>query len=133
VDCRGLATDLLQLRQHADRIADRHRRDDQRGLRALGRAGVDLLLPVVRHVVTEAADHGVRLQARRGQRVIEDLESSRLLHHQLAAAACRLEPFFSGVSAGAVYLYIPTNHHNKFAAMQWTQFVSSKIHGHLHH
>jgi hypothetical protein len=38
-------------------------------------------------VIDKAADHGVGLQARRWQRVVEDLGRSRLLHHQLAAAA----------------------------------------------
>ena len=55
-------------------------------------AGVDLLLPVVRHVVTEAADHGVRLQARRWQRIVEDLGCRWLLDHQLAAPASPFAP-----------------------------------------
>jgi hypothetical protein len=37
------------------------------------RTGVDLFLPVVRNVVDEAADQGVGLQARRWQRIVEDL------------------------------------------------------------
>jgi hypothetical protein len=50
-------------------------------------ARVDLLLPVVRDVVHEAADDRVGLQARRGQRVVKDLRGGRLLHQELAAAA----------------------------------------------
>ena len=50
-------------------------------------AGVDLLLPVVGDVIDKAADAGVGLQARRWQRVVEDLGRGRLLHEQLAAPA----------------------------------------------
>jgi len=50
-------------------------------------ARIDLLLPVVREVVDEAADDGVRLQARRWQRVVEDLRGGWLLQQQLAALA----------------------------------------------
>ena len=42
VDCRGNTADLLRLRQHAGRISGRHGRNDQRGLRAVRRAGVDV-------------------------------------------------------------------------------------------
>jgi len=38
-------------------------------------------------VIDEAADHRVGLQARRWQRVVEDLGRSRLLHQDLAAPA----------------------------------------------
>ena len=50
-------------------------------------ARIDLLLPVVREVVDEAADDGVGLQARRWQRVVEDLRGGGLLQQQLAALA----------------------------------------------
>ena len=56
------------------------------------RAGVDLLLPVVRQVITEAADHGVGLQARRWQCVVKDLGGCWLLEQQLAAATGPLAP-----------------------------------------
>ena len=42
VDCRGNTADFLRLWQHAGRISRRHGRHDQRGLRAVGRAGVGL-------------------------------------------------------------------------------------------
>ena len=58
-----------------------------RARRAHPRAGVDLLLPVVRNVVHEAADGRVGLQTWRWQRVVEDLGRSRLLDQQLAALA----------------------------------------------
>ena len=51
------------------------------------RAGVDLLLPVVRHVVDEAADHRVGQQARRWQPLSMICGGGRLLHQQLAALA----------------------------------------------
>jgi len=54
------------------------------------RAGVDSLLPVVRQVVNKTADHGVGLQARRGQRVVKDLGRGGLLEQQLAAPASPL-------------------------------------------
>ena len=59
----------------------------RRARRVHARAGVDLLLPVVGDVVDKAADDGVGLQARRWQRVVEDLRGCGLLHQQLAALA----------------------------------------------
>jgi len=56
------------------------------------RSGIDLLLPVVGDVVDEAADGAMGLQARRWQRVVEDLRGGRLLHEELAALAGPLAP-----------------------------------------
>jgi hypothetical protein len=43
VDCRGNTADLLRLWQHTGGISGRHARHDQRGVRAVTRAGVGLL------------------------------------------------------------------------------------------
>ena len=43
VDCRRNTADLLRVRQRAGRVAGRHPRHDQRGVRAVGRAGVGVL------------------------------------------------------------------------------------------
>ena len=63
-----------------------------RARRVHSRARVDLLLPVVRHVVTEAADHGVRLQARRWDSIVKDLGGCWLLDHHLTAPAGPFAP-----------------------------------------
>ena len=67
----------------------------RRARRVHSGARVDLLLPVVRDVIDVAADHRVGLQARRWQRVVEDLRGSGLLH-QIGRASCR-ERVYSSV------------------------------------
>jgi hypothetical protein len=57
----------------------------RRARRVHARAGIDLLLPVVRKMIDKPTDHGVGLQGRRWQRVVKDLGRGALLHHQLAA------------------------------------------------
>jgi len=57
----------------------------RRARRVHARAGVDLLLAVVRKMIDKPTDHGVGLQGRRWQRVVKDLGRGALLHHQLAA------------------------------------------------
>ena len=42
MDRRGNTADFLRVRQHTGRISGRHARHDQRGVRAVRRAGVDL-------------------------------------------------------------------------------------------
>jgi hypothetical protein len=62
-------------------------RRQRRARRVHVRARIDLLLPVVRHVVDEAADQHACDQASRGQAFVDDLWLDRLLHQRLAALA----------------------------------------------
>ena len=51
------------------------------------RAGIDLLLAVVRNVVHEAAHGGVRYQSGSGHAFVDDMWLHRFLHQGLAALA----------------------------------------------
>jgi hypothetical protein len=81
----------VRVEQRLQAGACRARPGRQRGARRVhARPGINLLLPVVRQVVHEAADQGVRQQARSRHALVDDLRLCGLLHQHLAALAGHL-------------------------------------------